>query len=234
MTDVEVNIEEFRRQLQGDAYLLLGDKCYRILDVSEEHDLAGALKTDFQNALNNLDFAYKRVIEELREQMQEKINEARKEGVRFGLNFSRRLPEDWEFVGVEDGPIIRYKKTIYAKKIKKNERVIEIPTSYSKKFKLKNIILHLNSDMIFTKGYAEGYSPHINDTNDDEEEEDTMPPLCIGDFKGQKYTLPTLTKLVKSLEVINLDSAFSNPATHLAKRIFESNQNKAKNVVWWG
>jgi len=232
MSDELVDIEEFKKQLTGDVYLVVDDKCYRILEVQEEENLAKALKADFTAALKDMDFAYRRLINETNEKLRDAKIDAKKKGFKAGIELARSLPKEWKLIDTYDnGFVIKYKKCpIYAKRIKKYEDMADIPKEYARKFKLTHLELNITYEpLVFSKGFGRGYYPHLSDGGSRR-----VVPLCIGDFEGKPFSVPTLQKFVKSLETVNLNSAFDGDSTDLARMIMEDayNEGRAKRIVW--
>ena len=112
------------------------------------------------------------------------------------------------------GDRIVYTKTIYAKKIKYDNTIVEIPEGYETQFYCINLYIlfeDIKSDLTVSKALVEdSYHPNIS-------REEKI--VCLGDLEN-KPLLIVLDKLPALLEVVNLDSCYEDDPQIDAEDLF--------------
>lgn len=169
---------------------------------------------DFQQTLEAMRKSFEEEIKEL----QERIEKEKREGIVEGIKLAHELGRTWK---VENGYII-YKKIIKPKMIKYQEKVYKLPSGH--KFFVKGLRVRLtprvyNDDVRISSAFH----PNVDPSNNN---------VCLGDLEGKEISV-VLRKIVKELEVINLDSAFDSEAKEEAEEIVNELEEGEGGDVWY-
>ena len=124
-----------------------------------------------------------------------------------GIKLYEGIKDKWR---IDNGWLI-YRKKITCKGIKYEDRIYkyEDSTFFIKGLKIRIVERVYNSNVSFSEGY------HANCTVEDGEKK-----ICIGDLEGRPLK-EVLEKIVQTMEICNLDSAYENEATTDLREIVE-------------
>jgi hypothetical protein len=218
-TPASPNVQEkIDIQMLNNAILIANNGAYTLslnkLQAKTLEDIKNELQESMQQIYNMQLQALKTTIEDKLAEIEEEKAKAKLEGLKIGLS----LKEDWY---IEDNYLV-YKHTIYATKVKDDDKIYNLTSDASEKFFIDGLRIPLE-DKIFKAFCDEAYHPNAEDGG----------KVCLGDLEGAEV-FEVLEKLPRALEVANLDSAFPNEATEDLQDNFEEYTETDEAEIWEG
>lgn len=202
--------------LLQNALLVTQNKVYSVILQETEYQ---SVQDVFNDVVNSVNKSYEMQLQAQTTVLQNRIKELEKQIIEIkekafleGLKtFEALKAKGWE---LERGELV-LKKIIKATHIKASNLLYALTPDHN--FYVKNIHIAIES-VVNSARAEEAFHPNVNNGT-----------VCLGDLQGKRL-VEVLNAIENSLKVINLDSAYDNEATKVAKEILKS--LKSEGSVW--